>query len=188
VGSISQYAAGSDRTVIEPDVYPATITNAAVLMENGKAKINKYGKTQIAIGVLLDNEVGPDGGPVELRRTLSISYGRNNASGNYSELAKLIEAACDVACGDAAQRHVTTEQLIGKHLRVQTTNTDKDGRIYTNIAGFLAPRKAPAQFVHQPKPVEQPDYGSPDDYGNNPVGVGQAADPAEGDDSWPDSP
>jgi hypothetical protein len=171
MGSISQYAVTKDRSIIEPDVYPATISHCSVVMENGLPKLDQYGKTRLLVRVTLDDETGPDGGPIELQRSLAISYGRNSQTGVYAAMAQLIQAATGIPCGDKAQPHVMTEDLLGKPLRVQTDNVESNGAVYTNIVSFLPvkkrdPKAAPAakpvppQFQHKPAaaPEPEPDY------------------------------
>lgn len=162
---IGQFAAAKDYSRVEDDIYEATISACSVVMDPAKPAIaleDKYGKKRLLIVVHLDHKVGNDGGPIELRRQLPISYGKNNSTGTHSALAVLIQAAVGIPAGDASQRHVTTEELVGKKLRVQTRNVTKDDKTYTNLVDFLAPRKAepiPAQFVHIPK--DEPEFEDP---------------------------
>lgn len=146
--AISQYESGKDYSSVQPDIYFATITHCAVVMDPKDERVpltDQYGKNRVLVKVTLDDEVGPDGGPIELRRQLAISYGKNNTTGQHAALALLIAAACGIAAGNAAQKHVTTEELVGKRVRVRTDNVEKNGTTYTNIVDFLPPaRQRPA--------------------------------------------
>ena len=141
---IGAYAPEPPRPQIEDDVYAGQITKCFVLMDEKNpalAAMNEWGKNQIQIVVQLE-ELDDDGNPIELRRRLNISYGQT--AGTYSALAQLIQAATGVKCGEKAQRNVTTEQLQGARLRVQTAAVSKDERTYINITGFFAPKKSGA--------------------------------------------
>lgn len=151
---IGQYATEKARAVIEPDLYTATITAAEIVMDKDKPgipMIDQWGKSRLLLKVELDDEIGPDNGPIELRRQLAISYGQT--AGTYAALAQLIQAVTGVKCGDHMQRQVTTEELVGAKVRVQTAIVEKDGKSYTNIVGFFAPKRAAARPA--PAPIEQ---------------------------------
>lgn len=140
---ISDYAAAGDYTKVEPDVYAGTIVSANVVMDKDNPALpatDQYGKNRLLLKVQLD-EQDDEGNPIELQRQLAISYGKNNSTGQHAALAVLLAAAMGVPAGDAAQKHVTTEQLIGKRVRVRTDNVEKNGTTYTNILDFMAMRK-----------------------------------------------
>lgn len=132
---ISDFAPAKDYSRVEEGRYPATITKAEIQRNpDGTAIENQWGKTQILFHFELENETDAAGGPIELRRKLSISYGA--MAGAYAPLAMLIQAATGIKCGDKAQRNVTTEQLVGARLLVDTENVEKDDKTYTNVTGF----------------------------------------------------
>jgi hypothetical protein len=140
--SIGQYAKQKLANLIEDDLYSGVISHCEVVMDPTNPKValvDQWDKNRLLIKVVLDGPVDDAGGPVELRRQLAISYGQS--AGTYSALAQLIEAATGIKRGDKAQRHVTTEELVGKAIRVQTAVVEKDDRTFVNIVGFLAPKK-----------------------------------------------
>lgn len=135
MSDISDFAPAKDYSRVEEGRYPATITSAEVQKNpDGTPIENQWGKTQILFKFELENETGADGGPIELRRKLSISYGA--MAGTYAPLAVLIQAALGIKCGDKNQRNVNTKQLVGSRLLLDTENVEKDGKTYTNVTGF----------------------------------------------------
>ncbi len=151
--AIGQYAAEPKRPEIEPDVYAGQITLAAVVMDKDNPALpltDKWGKNRLQIKVQLE-ELDDEGNPIELRRQLAIAYGQTG--GTYAALAQLIQAVTGVKCGDKAQRNVTTEQLQGAKIRVQTAIVEKDEKTYTNIVGFFAPKKSGALPAGQTPPI-----------------------------------
>lgn len=146
--AIGQYAAQTTYAAVPDDIYEATICHASVVMDTANPALpatDKFGKNRLLVKFELDNEVDDAGGPVELRRQFAISYGATG--GTYAALAQLIQATMGVKCGDKAQRHVTTEELVGKKLRVQTATVDKDDKTFCNVIGTFAPKKPPALAV-----------------------------------------
>lgn len=157
--AISQYESAKDYTSVEPDIYPATITHCSVVMDPKAPQMplrDQYDKNRLLVKVELVGEVGPDGGPIELRRQLAISYGKNNTTGQHAALAVMIAAAMGVPAGDAAQKHVTTEDLVGKKVRVRTDNIEKNGTTYTNIVDFLPPARPRQAAAAKPILVDDP--------------------------------
>jgi hypothetical protein len=140
---IGAYAAKSDYSTVPDDIYEATITHASVVMDKDAPNIpatDKWGKNRLLVKVELDTETDDAGGPIELRRQFAISYGQTG--GTYAALANLIQAVTGIKNGDKAQRNVTTEELVGKKLRVQTATVERDDKTYTNIVATFAPKKA----------------------------------------------
>lgn len=134
---------GGDFASVPDDIYPATITHASVVMDKDNPNMpatDKWGKNRLLVKFELDDEKDDAGGPIELRRQFAISYGQTG--GTYAALANLIQAATGIKNGDKAQRHVTTEELVGKKVRVQTATVEKDDKTYTNVVGTFAPKKA----------------------------------------------
>lgn len=152
---IGEFYVEAPKPSLEPDVYPATISVCTIVMDIANPKLpetDKWGKNRLLVKVVLDNEVGPDNGPIELSRKVAISYGQT--AGTYSALAQLIQATLGIKCGDKAQRNVTTEQLLNAKVRVQTAVVEKDDKTYLNIVGFFAPKKAQApEAVAEPAPL-----------------------------------
>ena len=139
MGNISQFAKESSHTILHPDVYSGTITSAEVDMdEKGSPKLDKYLKNRIVIRVTVDNQFDDDGKAVTLRRSLPISYGKNSQTSKWADLANLITIVSGIAQGAQAQKEVMTEEFVGKRLRFNTINVEKDGIVYTNIDMFLA--------------------------------------------------
>lgn len=163
--AIGQYAAEPKRPDIEPDVYAGQITLAAVVMDKDNPAVpltDKWGKNRLQIKVQLE-ELDDEGNPIELRRQLAIAYGQTG--GTYAALAQLIQAVTGVKCGDKAQRNVTTEQLQGAKIRVQTAIVEKDDKTYTNIVGFFAPKKAGAVPAGTPTALVAPPHRPATDVG-----------------------
>jgi hypothetical protein len=153
--AIGQYAAQSSYAAVPDDIYEAEITSAEIVMDKTDPRIpetDKWGKNRIRIRFALDDQIGDDGGPVELSRLFAISYGAT--AGTYAALANLIQATTGIKCGDKAQRNVTTEQLVGKALRVQVANVEKDDKTFCNVVGTFAPKAKPA--AARPAPVAAP--------------------------------
>jgi len=139
MGNISQFAKESSYTILAEDIYSGTITSAEVDMdEKGAPKLDKYLKSRIVIRVAVDNQFDDDGKAVTLRRSLPISYGKNNKTSKWADLSNLITIVSGIAQGAQAQKEVTTEEFVGKRLRFKTMNVEKDGNVYTNIELFMA--------------------------------------------------
>lgn len=150
--SIGSYAPPVDYSSVPDDIYEATIASASIVMEKDQPTvplIDKFGKSRVLVKFTLDNETGNDGGSVELRRQFAISYGATG--GTYAALAQLIQAATGIKCGDKAQRNVTTEQLQGARLRVQTATVEKDDKTYTNVVATFPPKAQGARPAAQTK-------------------------------------
>lgn len=161
---IGQYAPEILPPKLEDDVYHGIITKCNVVMDKDNpalAATNQWGKNQVSVTIQLDDERDDEGNPIELRRWINISYGQSK--GTYAPLAQLIQAATGIKTGDKAQRNVTTEELTGKRLRVQTANvvSEKDGKPYCNLVGFFAPRKSGAIPPGQPTALVAPPQAAP---------------------------
>lgn len=149
---ISAFAKSVASSVVEDDVYVATIVSAEVEKdETGLPKEDNYGKNRLLVKFELDDAVGEDGGPIVVRRSYAISYGA--MGGTQAALAIMIGAAMGMPANDKAVRHVTTEQLEGRKVRVQTGAVERDGRTYTNVLNVLPPPKG--QRAAAPAPVAQ---------------------------------
>lgn len=143
---ISSYAKQAAAPTVEDDVYLASIVSAEVEKNpDGTNKEDAYGKNRLLVKFELDDLEDDAGGPITLRRSYAISYGA--MGGTQAALAIMIGAAMGMPANDKAVRHVTTEQLEGRIVRVQTGTVERDGRTYTNILNVLPPPKAKA-----PKP------------------------------------
>jgi hypothetical protein len=137
---ISSYAKQSgSSSVVDDDVYLATIVSAEVEMENGLPKEDSYGKNRLLVKFELSEMSDNAGGPITLRRSYAISYGA--MGGQQAALAIMIGAAMGVPANDKSVRHVTTEQLEGRVVRVHTGTVERDGKTYTNILNVLPPPK-----------------------------------------------
>lgn len=135
MSGFGQYAGSGDYTKCKNGTYPATITSAKIVLENGKPKLHPEShKASVDVAFQLDLET--DDGPVELNRRFNVTYGKNRTTGSYSNWALLIEAATGVACGDKAQGHVGERELTGKRLNVRAKNVESNGNKYTNIVDF----------------------------------------------------
>ena len=145
----------SDYTKTKNGMYPATITAAKVLMEDGQPKLHPEShKMSIDVSFQLD-ATNDEGNPIELQRRFGYTFGKNRTTGAYSNWAMFVEAATGVACGDAAQHHVGDKELTGRRLNVRTKNAESNGNKYTNIVDFEpieeeAPRPAPRAAAHAP--------------------------------------
>lgn len=135
---LGQYAKETSYKNLENDIYTGTIRKAEVEMEDGVAKVDKYGKNRVLIWVEIDGETDDSGMPVELRRSLPISYGQNAQTKKWSDLANLVTVLTGIAQGSPEQKKVEEKEFVGKRLRVQTENVENNGRVYTNIVSFLA--------------------------------------------------
>jgi hypothetical protein len=137
---ISSYAKQSgSSSVVDDEVYLATIVSAEVEMENGLPKEDSYGKNRLLVKFELSEMSDNAGGPITLRRSYAISYGA--MGGQQAALAIMIGAAMGVPANDKSVRHVTTEQLEGRVVRVQTGTVERDGKTYTNVLNVLPPPK-----------------------------------------------
>lgn len=145
-------------SVLDNDVYPATITLAKPVMENGTFAITENGKAQVDLRFQLDDETDDEGNPIVLYRSkMAVSYGQY--AGKWADWSTLIAAALGIPEGDKAQRNVDTDDLLHKEVRVQTAkvaSTKGDGKIYVNCVGYLAPKKARPAAAAVPAPVAAP--------------------------------
>jgi hypothetical protein len=154
-------------SVLDNDVYAATITLAKPVMENGTFAITENGKAQVDLRFQLDDEQDDEGNPIVLYRSkMAVSYGQY--AGKWADWAALIAAALGIVEGDKAQRNVDTDELVGKKVRVQTAkvaSTKGDGKVYVNCVGYLAPKKAKpapvAALVDYPATVAAPAAKTP---------------------------
>jgi hypothetical protein len=139
--AISQYAKSSgSSSQVDDDIYLAKIISAEVEKDNdGSPKEDAYGKNRLLVKFELADAEDDAGGPITLRRSYAISYGA--MGGTQAALAVMIGAAMGMAANDKAVRHVTTEELEGKMVRVQTGTVERDGKTYTNILNVLPPPK-----------------------------------------------
>lgn len=151
---ISSFAKQAAAPTVEDDVYLATVVFAEVERDDqGLPKEDQYGKNRLLVKFELDDLNGEDGGPVVVRRSYAISYGA--MGGTQAALAIMIGAAMGMPANDKAVRHVTTEELLEKKVRVQTGTVERDGRTYTNVINVLPPPKSrSAQAKPAPKTVE----------------------------------
>lgn len=168
---IGTYVPPKNYSLVPDGLYPAHVKDAYVLMACCSPKkclhthtmenpvipeIDKWGKSRVAVRFELDDEVGPDNGPISINRYFSISYGATG--GTYAAFATFLQAVTGIKCGDKAQRNVKPSEIIGKPLQVLTANVEKDDTTRTNITGTLPPKKqtAPATFnpAAAPKPVQ----------------------------------
>lgn len=152
-------------SVLDNDVYPATITLARPVMDpaTGSFAITENGKAQVDLRFQLDDEQDDEGNPIVLYRSkMAVSYGQY--AGKWADWSTLIAAALGIPEGDKAQRNVDTDALMGKKVRVQTAkvaSTKGDGKVYVNCVGYLAPKRerpvtwSPAPVV-APAPVAAP--------------------------------
>src|ERR1700761_5172087 len=128
---------------LDNDLYPATITRAQPVMENGTFAISENGKAMVDMRFQLE-ELDDEGNPIVLyRNKMPVSFGQY--AGKWSDWSMLIEAALNIPCGDKAQHNVDTDDLMNCKLRVQTAKVPSkkgDGKIYTNVVGYFAPKKA----------------------------------------------
>jgi hypothetical protein len=142
-------------SVLDNDVYAATITLAKPVMENGTFAITENGKAQVDLRFQLDDETDDEGNPIVLYRSkMAVSYGQY--AGKWADWATLIAAALGIPEGDKAQRNVDTDDLMNKKVRVQTAkvaSTKGDGKVYVNCVGYLAPKKAKVPGPAIPAPV-----------------------------------
>jgi hypothetical protein len=158
-------------SVLDNDVYAATITLAKPVMENGTFAITENGKAQVDLRFQLDDETDDEGNPIVLYRSkMAVSYGQY--AGKWADWATLIAAALGIPEGDKAQRNVDTDDLQGKKVRVQTAkvaSTKGDGKVYVNCVGYLAPKKAKpapvAALVDYPATVAAPAHRPAADVG-----------------------
>ena len=154
-------------SVLDNDVYAATITLAKPVMENGTFAITENGKAQVDFRFQLDDETDDEGNPIVLYRSkMAVSYGQY--AGKWADWATLIAAALGIPEGDKAQRNVDTDDLQGKKVRVQTAkvaSTKGDGKVYVNCVGYLAPKKAKVPGPAIPAPVAAPAHRPAADVG-----------------------
>jgi hypothetical protein len=150
-------------SVLDNDVYAATITLAKPVMENGTFAITENGKAQVDFRFQLDDETDDEGNPIVLYRSkMAVSYGQY--AGKWADWATLIAAALGIPEGDKAQRNVDTDDLQGKKVRVQTAkvaSTKGDGKVYVNCVGYLAPKKAKVPGPAIPAPAAAPAAKTP---------------------------
>jgi len=151
--TIGNFEIKKQYTNLDPDVYFGTITECEVEMEKGLPKLDDYGKNRIRLVVQIESQYDDEGNEVTLRRSLPISYGKNNQTQKWADLANLIQICTGTPQGNPAQKSVTTEEVIGKKLRVKTINVEKNGNTYTNIDDFMPLPKATAR----PQPAAEPD-------------------------------
>jgi hypothetical protein len=118
-------------TAVEPGVYSGIIESVSIVMENGIPKLTENGKESVDVAIRVDREI-------TLRRRMSISFGQNSANGQWAVLAKFIEVATGIKCGDKAQRTVTDDALIGQLVRCVVETSDRG---YSNITSFLPAQK-----------------------------------------------
>jgi hypothetical protein len=146
---ISQYAKSTgSSSQVDDDIYLAKIVSAEVEKDaDGLPKEDAYGKNRLLVKFELADAEDDAGGPITLRRSYAISYGA--MGGTQAALAVMIGAAMGMHANDRAVRHVTTEQLEGKMVRVQTGTVERDGKTYTNILNVLPPPKS------KPAPARQ---------------------------------
>jgi len=150
---IGTYAASTSYASVPDDIYPATVTHAEVMMDKDDPRLpftDKFGKNRLRVKFTLDEEVGPDNGPIELSRQFAISYGATG--GTYAALASFIEACMGIKCGDKAQRNVRPSELLERKLRVQVKNVEKDDKTFCNVVGTFAPKKTAVA----PRPTAAP--------------------------------
>lgn len=152
----------NDYTKVKNGSYPATVISAAVVMENGHAKVIKSdnGAEKKMVKVLFHlDESDDEGNPIELTRTFGLTYGKNRQTGAWSGWAQFLEAATHVVGGDKAQYHIGNEELAGKRLSLRIKNVTTDqGSKFSNVVDFepideeavAAPAPVPA-----PRPVAQ---------------------------------
>lgn len=145
---IGTYASTTVYASVPDDIYEATVAHAEVMMDKEDSRIpftDKFGKNRLRVKFVLDEEVGPDNGPVELSRQFAISYGATG--GTYAALASFIEAVLGLKCGDKAQRNVKPSELLNRKLRIQVKNVEKDDKTFCNVVGTFAPKAkaAPAR-------------------------------------------
>ena len=134
---------------VEPGMYDATIDSVSLVKDaSGLPMVDQYGKEKAQ--VKFETTEGP------LSRRYTISFGKNNQSGQYAAFAKFIEAATGVKCGESRQRKVTDVELVGKHVRVVADRSD-DGR-YVNVTNVMPPAR-------RAKPTSQDERGSAFDEG-----------------------
>ncbi len=155
----------NDYTKVKNGSYPATVIEAALVMENGHPKVlksdNGAEKKMVKVVFHLDDPASGDGNPIELSRTFGLTYGKNRQTGSWSGWAQFLEAATHVAGGDKAQYHIGNEELAGKRLSLRIKNVTTDqGSKFSNIVDFEPiedepPSAAvPAKFVHKAADVD----------------------------------
>lgn len=163
--AIGTYQPPKNYSVVPDGLYPAHVVDAYILMACCAPKkcvhthtaenpivpeIDKWGKSRIAVKFELDDEVGPDNGPISINRYFSISYGATG--GTFAALATFIQAVTGIKCGDKTQRNVKPSDLIGKPLEIFAENVESNGAMRTNITKTLSPKPQ----VAKPAPVTAP--------------------------------
>jgi hypothetical protein len=154
---IGTYAASTSYASVPDDIYEATVTAAEVMMDKENPVLpfaDKFGKNRLRVKFTLDEEVGPDNGPIELNRQFAISYGATG--GTYAALASFIEATMGLKCGDKAQRNVRPSELVNRKLRVQVKNVEKDDKTFCNVVGTFAPKAKSAAPRPAPAATHRP--------------------------------
>jgi hypothetical protein len=130
------YAKGGDYAPVKNGSYPATIVGAQIVKENGQVKYHpESGKASVDVTFQLDI-TNDEGNPVELRRRMGLTYGKNRKTGAYSNWATFLETATGIACGDKAQGHVGEEALVGRRLTVRVKRVESNGNTYSNVVDF----------------------------------------------------
>jgi len=149
------HSSGSSSQV-EPGMYDATIDSVSLVKDaSGLPMVDQYGKEKAQ--VKFETTEGP------LSRRYTISFGKNNQTGQYAAFAKFIEAATGIKCGDNRQRQVTDSELVGKRVRIVADLSD-DGK-YTNVTNVMPPARVSKPVQHDtafgdeglpPEPDEAP--------------------------------
>lgn len=171
---LGQFASESKFTILEEDIYTGSIVSAKMDTDDaGAPKADKFGKYRLILKVRVDGVTDDEGEPVDLRRSLAISYGKNNQTQKWADLARLIEITFGIPCGDKQQGNIDADDFRGKPVRFKTINVEKDGKTFTNIESFMpvakngAPRAtAPAGMAQRrpaPAPVHHDDAGFPEE-------------------------
>lgn len=124
---IGDHAKGGN--AVEPGVYSGIIESVTLVMENGSPKLTQNGKELLDVSIRVSRDL-------TLNRRMAISYGQNKADKKWAVLAKFIEAATGIRCGDKEQRKVTDDDLIGKTIRCTVEINEND---YADVVSFMPP-------------------------------------------------
>lgn len=118
---------------MKPGVYAAEIVKADVKREQGGAVVKDRASGKVKFELIV-RVSGPKHVGENLKRTMTVTFGQNQESGQYATFARFIETATGIPCGDPAQKAVGPDDLTGKKLSVMV----KPGNGYNNIVDFLA--------------------------------------------------
>ena len=141
--SISSYLKPRSTSLLDEDTYDFTITKAEVRKENGVIVYNDKDQPSAVITFTIDGYEDDAGGPILVDKWFTITYGKSH-KGPWAGLAQLIEAVLGIPCGDAAQRHVTFEDLLGKKGRAAIIHHVKDGNTYMRVDKVMKLKTAAA--------------------------------------------